>query len=275
MTTVQRIIKYCALAFALFIIVSIFYSIGFGLSIISEVVGPEKSYEEEVIENVKDIEIKQASFQNLTINIDHANFIVKTGKSLKVESNSSNIKVKEEGQKLTIKEKNKNWFGRTKTSSVILTIPEDTIFDNVKIDTGAGKIEIESITTRKLDFELGAGSTKIKELNVLNEADIEGGAGKIEILSGSIHDLDLDIGVGKFVLYSTLTGNTKVDAGVGEANIVVLNAFENYRVQLEKGIGTVKLQGDSVSDGIYGTGMNFIDIDGGVGSFSIDFKSEI
>ena len=49
--------------------------------------------------------------------------------------------------------------------------------------------------------------------------------------------------------------------------------MNDYNISLDKGIGSATLAGNSMDDNTqYGTGSNKIDIDGGVGSISIDFK---
>ena len=52
-------------------------------------------------------------------------------------------------------------------------------------------------------------------------------------------------------------------------NINLLDKIENYKIKIEKGLGTVKINNDSVKNGIYGEGTNSIEIDGGVGSINI------
>ena len=58
-------------------------------------------------------------------------------------------------------------------------IPENIMtFDEVKIETGAGKINIQSLNTQGLYLELGAGDVYIENLIVAKEAKIDGGARK-------------------------------------------------------------------------------------------------
>ena len=51
MTTIQRIIKYCAIAFAIFIIISIVSSILFGLNTFSEILGFARTEREPELSN--------------------------------------------------------------------------------------------------------------------------------------------------------------------------------------------------------------------------------
>lgn len=269
MTSAQRVIKYLALGFAIFLIVTIFSSIMFGASILSNVFDDDS----DIMEELKDLNVDGENISVLDIDIRAANLIVKNGDTLKVETNNKYINYKLVGNKLIVKEKKHNLFSRKSKSDLVIYIPTGFVFDGVSIEAGAGKLNIEEINTRILDIDFGAGKTDINNLVVQNDAEIDGGAGEISIRGGSINNLDLDVGVGKFTLYSRLTGNTKIDAGVGELNINLLDNIENYRISVEKGIGSAKLNNENIkNEKTYGNGINNINIDGGVGSININTK---
>ena len=144
-------------------------------------------------------------------------------------------------------------------------------FKNVKISAGAGKIQVENINTENLDLELGAGETIINKLNVTNDCKIESGAGKVSILSGKIDDLNLDIGI--IEITSSITGNSKIDAGIGNLDLRIQDNKENYTIESDSGIGNIKIDGTKISDDSkYGNGKNIIKIDGGIGNIDIEFN---
>jgi len=270
MTSAQRIIKYLALGFAIFLIFSILSGIMFGISTVSNVFDDSDS---DILEDLKDLNITGDNVSVLDIDIKAANLIIKTGDKLKVETNNKYIKYNQDGNKIIIKEKRHNWFFRKHKSDLVVYVPENFVFDGVSIDTGAGKIEAEDINTKILNIDFGAGKATINNLVVETLAEIDGGAGEISILNGSINNLDLDVGVGKFTLNSKLTGNTDIDAGVGELDINLLGFMEDYKIRVEKGIGSAKLNNqDMKNEIVYGTGINNIDIDGGIGSINIITK---
>lgn len=269
MTSAQRVIKYLALGFAVFLIITIFSSIMFGLSTVSNVFDDDS----DIMGDLKDLNITGDNISVLDIDINAANLVIKTGEELKVETNNKYINYRLDSNKLIIKEKKHNWFFKKNKSDLVVYIPENFVFDGVSINTGAGKIEVEEINTRVLDIDFGAGKATINNLVVDSRAEIDGGAGEISILNSSINNLDLDVGVGEFTLNSKLTGNTKIDAGVGELNINVLGSIEDYEIRVDKGIGSAKLNDqDMKNERIYGTGINSIDIDGGIGSIYITTK---
>ncbi len=273
MTTLQKVIKYLALAFAFFIIVNIISAILFGIYSLASVLGLKQSESEPAqTDSLKDMTVNMESNQiaTLKIELEHTNLKIQKGEALKVESNSSHISCTQNHNQLVIKEKEHNWFLNNDASELIIYIPEDKTLDHVKMDTGAGEIYIEKLQTRELDFEIGAGKVEIQNLNVLNKAQIDGGAGKVEVLDGEINNLDLDMGVGETILNTKLSGNNDIDAGVGKLEIELTDEIENYTIKVKKGIGSITIDEKEAADNtVYGSGETYIKVDGGVGAIII------
>lgn len=269
MTTAQKVIKYSALAFAIFLIISIFSGIMIGVSKLSNIFRSDDTISKEL----GDLNIKNTNITQLDIDINYANLIIKTGDTLKVETNNKNIDYQEKNDKLIIKEKKYNWFKTKNESDLIIYVPNNYSFNDISIEAGAGKVNLENINTKKLELDLGAGKAIISNLVVTQSSEIEGGAGEINIKNSSINNLDLDCGAGKFTLNSKLNGNNKIDAGIGKLDITILGNREDYKIIVDKGIGTAKIDSESIKDGkVYGSGLNSLTIDGGVGSININFK---
>ena len=197
MTFWQKVIKYLAIALAIFLIVNI---IGAILSIIGIIGGipfstntitdvkeeivqesPEYLKQPEVIADNINIE----DIVKVEIEVKYSNLEIKKG-DFKVESNDTNVKCTQKGNELIVKETENNWLRNKERNKVIIYIPENKEFNEIEIDTGAGNIEIESLNTKDLSFSIGAGKVEINNLKVTNEAEIDGGAGKVDILSGEI-----------------------------------------------------------------------------------------
>jgi len=272
MTTAQKIIKYFAIALAFSIILGILSCIMYGLSTISNFF----SDKDNSIENLKDIDINSSLVSILDIDILSSNLIIKEGDVLKIETNSEYITTNQNNNKIIIKEKKHNWFIKNDKSDLIVYIPKNFVFDGISIDAGAGKIEIENISTKILEFDLGAGKTTIDNLYVSGSAEIDGGAGEITIQNSSINNLDLDTGIGECSLVSKLIGKSEINMGVGKLDITLIGSIDDYRIYAEKGIGSIKLNNESIkSNKSYGNGINSIDISGGIGSINVILKNEI
>ena len=137
--------------------------------------------------------------------------------------------------------------------------------DETKIETGAGKINIEKLNTQSLYLELGAGDVYIENLSVTKESKIDGGIGKTELKTCEINNLKANLGMGEFSFNGKLTGKSEIDSGVGAININLLDNANSYTIDVDKGIGSVTLDGQKLEmDRVYGNGENYIDIDGGI-----------
>ena len=276
MTTAQKVIKYIALGFAAFLIVTIISAIlsgGYALLRAFGLIHVDKNI---VTEELKVISSEVKEISTLKIDLSCTNLDVKIGDNFKVETNNSKITFTNDNGSVKIKEENRNWLNNNKKSNLIIYIPGDMIaIDETKIETGAGKINIEKLNTQSLYLELGAGDVYIKNLTVTKEAKIDGGLGRTELKSCEINNLKANLGMGEFVFNGKLIGKNEIDSGVGAIDIDLMDNKGNYKINVSKGLGNVTLDGQKLEmDRVYGTGENYLDVDGGIGEIKIEFKEE-
>lgn len=269
MTTFQKIVKYLAMAFAIFLVVSIVGGILGAVGVISGISQTDGTNEDVTVYSVS------SNITCLDVSIHAADLTVKEAEGFSVESNLKNLSVEEKNGTLLIKEK-KRGFSLNDTAAVLtLYIPKGILFEKARVETGAGRLTADVLSANELVLELGAGEVKISELNAKRSAEMEGGAGKITINGGNLNDLEFEMGVGQLNLTSSILGNSKLELGVGEANLTLIGTKEDYRLDLEKGIGSITVDGESITgeNAIVGSGANRLDVDGGVGSVHISFRA--
>ncbi len=268
MTLFQKIVKYCAMAFAILLIAGIF-------SGIFSVVGLLDAFssEDAVLEEQKNYPVS-GEITELDMEIAAAKLVVKEGEAFSVKSNLKHLAVEENGGKLIVKEK--NHFGKALAdASLTLVLPKNTVFEKLSIKTGAGRLSADTLSAEHLNLELGAGEVVIGTLTASASAEIEGGAGKITISQGSLKNLDLAMGVGRLELCAELLGESDLELGIGESNLTLLGTKEDYTVAIEKGIGSISFDGESLSsNGRKGSGPSFVDVEGGVGAIRLNFQAK-
>ena len=270
MTTFQKVIKYLAMAFAIFLIVTIIGGILNAIGLFGGFFAGDA-----VTEDMQTYSVS-TDIRNLDIEINAADFYIKEGEAFSVESNLKNLKVDDSDGRLTIRDLTKNnFFGGNPYGNAVLTIyvPTGTVFGNIHLITGAGRVTVESLSAETIDFVFGAGEVSISSIVATKSADIEGGAGRITISSGALNNLDMDMGVGELNLTSALSGECRLDMGIGESNITLIGNKNDYKLELEKGLGSVSVDGKDVSDfGSSGNGTNTIVIKGGIGAINVKFE---
>ena len=277
MTTLQKVIKYLALAFAIFLTVSIVGGILSAVGLLGSLFSDDDAEWGDVIGETKTYTVS-SEISDLNIQINAADFYIKEGNSFSVESNLKNLEVDEKNGCLTLKDLTKiKLNGSNAYENAVLTIyvPAGMAFDNVNIKTGAGRFTVDSLSAATIGFELGAGDVTISKLIAEKSANIEGGAGRITISDGAIKNLDLEMGLGQLNLTAALTGDCNLDSGVGEMNVTLLGSKDDYELDIEKGIGNITVDGKNVTDfGSSGNGSNEVDIHGGVGAINVRFNNE-
>ena len=263
----QKTIKYLAMAFAILLSVSIISGICGGIASLSFIFGHKT-----VSGELKTYPVNE-DVEELIIDISAADLSIQTGDKFRIESNHKYLKVKESNGKLILSEEEKWLASNPEGIRVVIYIPEDVHFTSADLDTGVGSVKIESLSADVLDLDLGAGEAQIDRLTAAKRAKINGGAGELSIKQGMLRNVDLNLGVGELNLTGSILGESKLDYGIGEANVTLLGTEEDYRIELDKGVGEAKIEGESMQDdSVYGSGENRIDIDGGIGELHIEFQ---
>ena len=262
----QKIIKYCAIAFAIFIIYEIIFGI---ITLVTSIVGIE-----EYSSNVEEISTKKipTNISKLDIDISVSNLKIEKSNKFEISAND-NIKATRKNNTLYIEEKSKKILNRRKENDVTLFIPNNYVFENIELDTKAGKLEIDTLNVNNLELDLGAGNVEIDTLNVIDKAKINTGAGNFIVNHGIINNLDLNMGLGNINIKTKLLGNNIIERGVGTINLTLFGNPDDYKIDINKGIGSVKINGDKITESrIIGEGINTISIDEGVGTLEINYQ---
>lgn len=265
MTTLQKVIKCCAIAFAVILIAGI---VGGIVRICSFFAGDGTVGEMQTYTVSQDI-------TQLVIDIGAADLEIKEGDSFSVQSNLKKLTVEEKNGCLRIIEKQTLFHNTIKDAVLTVTMPTGVVLNKGEITTGAGRVSVAYLSVNSLELELGAGEVNIHRLTAVHTSKIKGGAGKVTITDATLANLDLEMGVGELVFSGALTGNCDWECGVGATKLTLAGSREDYTVSLAKGLGEATVDGTSLADGaVVGSGTNKIDIEGGVGSIKIDFQAQ-
>lgn len=281
MTSFQKVIKYGAIVFAIYLCVLI---IGMIVSAITAIFGITLGLE--MFENSKSTEPMltkwEQEYTNITtldIDLSVCKLDIKKGDRLKVDvSNvSDQFKCEAEGDKLKIKDENlnKNMFNTLDYKpEVTLYIPETMEFEEINIETGVNETNIESLKADRVNLKMGVGKYQVNFLSA-RYAKIEAGAGEAEIKHAEIEELKLDGGIGKLVLTSKITQKADIDSGVGKMELNLIGLITDYKIKAETGLGNFTIDGQRVKDNqTLGNGNTTIKIEAGVGETVVNFQKD-
>lgn len=204
-----------------------------------------------------DIDLKTA---NLEIKLGDKLLVSTTNKYVTIYQNDNNIVIQEKKHSLLSKDNNK----------VIITVPDNFLLDIVEIDISSGSIKIDKLETKRLNLDLGSGTTKINNLLVTDKTKIDCGSGKFLLNNGNLSNLNLDTGLGDTILNAKIIGNSNIETDIGKLELNLIGSINDYELTIDKGVGSIKLNNESLKDkSVVGTGNNYLLIEGGIGLTSI------
>ena len=208
-----------------------------------------------------------SEYHSLDIKINAADFYIELSDKFSIESNLKDLSIKE----VVVHKIEKSV---SYTDAIFkLYIPNDIVFEEVDIESGAGRFTLNSLSAKSIELEFGAGQVNIASINASSSIDIEGGAGEINISSGSLNNLSLKMGVGSLNLTATLNGKSNLEFGVGESNMTLIGSKDDYSFNIKAGIGSISIDGKAYSEfNNNKNAQNEIIIKGGVGALNVSFK---
>ena len=248
MNGAQRIIKVCGILFAVLLSFSIISSIVAAVAGI----GAIAIYSDNKVEDVISFSNEYTGIDSIYIDAAAANIAIVKGDTFKVDALNvpDAYKILQDGTTLKVTVKNIWYVGNNEGSKLTIYVP--TEISSLDMDVAAGDINVDGI--------------------VVKAAKIKAGVGRVVFNNTDITNLELKAGVGQTIYNGSLKGKCRIECGVGETNIALTNGEQNYTLNLDKGLGNISVNGKSVSDEhTEGTGINEINIEGGVGSISVNY----
>lgn len=166
-----------------------------------------------------------------------------------------------------------NGKSTSKNRKVTITLPKNTTLNNCTISSGTGSLDISDITTSDFVLSNGTGSLNASRITA-DSADIQCGTGSVELKDIYFKETNLETGTGSTNISGQLEGNTDIDSGMGSINIKLKGSNRDYNFDIEKGLGSLTVDGTSYKElnTDYSGVTNDIDISGGMGSITIEFQ---
>lgn len=279
----KRAIKGGALAFAIFLVCIIISALCGTAMLAARIFGVWDNWSTDtepgeitVIENGSwagwTPEDTKRNLRELEIDVSTASVRIVEADKFRVETNNKRIKDSYQDGKLRLEEEDLGFWQDDWDTELVVYLPHNLELRKADLSFGAAQVDLERLAAEEVKLDLGAGKAVVRQLFATRTAEVDGGAGVLEILDGEIRNLDLDMGVGKTVLKAKLLGSSSVDAGVGKLEVGLMGNRDDYRISVQKGLGSIKIDDQEVDgDTIYGAGMTELKINGGVGAIEVRF----
>ncbi|AFA48523.1 DUF4097 family beta strand repeat-containing protein [Acetobacterium woodii] len=268
-------IKYLAIAFGLVLSLGIISLIvNGGISVIKSfgLIGEENQQTKQ--QTTPYIQLYTGDLDAIYVNLNVGSVTLQTGDVFKVEGTNlpKNLDVTFEQGKLSIEDDRFlfNFIHPSQKPRLSITIPEDTSLKILELDLGAGQGKLSQISAQKLIVKQGAGELVANNLKA-DSGQLEGGAGAVHFSDVQLHDFDIDGGVGLIDIQGIISGNMKLNCGIGQTKLAISGPVDDYYINADPGLGTITVNDRKISENGFGSksAPNYIDIDGGIGMVNL------
>jgi hypothetical protein len=276
MSVAQRVVKYCAIAFGIFIvfiIVSAIVGALTGILGLTTFISNDKS---EYKTNLEKNFSEYSTISDIYVDVGIAKLNVYDGSSLKVDAKnmSERFECKVVGKTLYIKDNlcgkiNFGWFNNI-DPVINLYIPQSMSLNETNIKTGVGDVRIDKLTTNKLYLSTGIGKTKIDNLKTTALTKLTCGVGELDIDNANITDLILENGIGETSIKGKILGNSSIKGGIGEIDLRVSGNSNDYDITKKSGIGNIDIGYNSNKASTLAK-KYILSVESGIGSIKINF----
>lgn len=224
-----------------------------------------------------------ATVKRVDINLKASSLVIREGNgtgtyaakgfgsgSLRISSDNDSLKI-EEGEWEHLID-----FGNDAPKPVLeIELPSGVTLESCRVHVGAGSARFENVSVGDFDVDSGAGSLKGSSLTA-KTAKFETGAGSIDLDGCAFEETKVSTGAGRFAFSGMPGKRTEISAGAGSVEMTVKGKKNDYRIEYTRGVGSVKVDGESFTGMGNGTAGNWnadrrIKVSSGVGSVRIDF----
>jgi hypothetical protein len=284
MNSFQRLIKYCAIAFAILLAIGI---ITFIVNIVYGIVS---------FSNISKLRVEKSEYRTVdydetftgvsSLDIDNStgSLGIQIGDSFRVEGRDvfEGFKAEVDGRgtlKVSDNESGFRLWGfhfdgfNSPKSKVTIYVPADFVAEEVRIATGAGAVNLEELTTEYLYISAGAGNINGRNLKA-DKVRVDGGVGSISLGNVDFRNTNFNCGVGNVYLSGVLQEENQFDCGVGEVELELIGDINDYNLDIEAGVGSIRINGRKIEelDQENRSAKHSIEVDGGVGNVRIDIE---
>ncbi|MDD5900119.1 MAG: DUF4097 family beta strand repeat-containing protein [Lachnospiraceae bacterium] len=304
MNGIQKVIKYCAMAFAIFLSVMILGSIvtavlgvTAGVTGITELAESKERIqlsEQYSVEDARSLEIK-----NILVDCQ-AEITVERGEKLSIEAFdvTDDYEIRcANGTFCIVQDRPAvrfNWifnFGNSGVQEkVVVTIPAELSTEQITVKSGSYKVFMKELNTEKLCIDSGSGKVSVADVQSA-DTELYTGSGSVRVEDSSLGRLVLDSGSGAITMNHVTAENAKFDSGSGAVSfdgkltgrcefktgsgavsLSLEGREEDYRLKADCGSGTFRVNGKKREDGSYGTNVEGeLLFDTGSGSVNLEF----
>ena len=278
MTGFQKFIKYAAIAFGIYLSITIVLAL---LGIARGLVRASKNDEfKDIVTDreeykTEDITRNYENIKNLEVNVEETELIIRNGDTFKIEGTNipDKMEIEQKGNQLSISDEELPSSFSDGNMVMTIYIPEDTKLDNIDLEINYVPADIQKLNTANLKLDIYNNYCEIDEI-IADNMEFKNEKGNIDIYDAEIGRLLFDSESGVEDVSLDITGNAEINLEYSYTDMNLIGTQEDYQINTKNQSGNIYIDGTTITSNseTLGSGNAKINLDNVHADIFISFR---
>ena len=278
MTGFQKFIKYAAIAFGIYLSITIVLTL---LGIARGLVRASKNDEfKDIVTDreeykTEDITRTYENIRNLEVNVEETELIIRNGDTFRIEGTNipDRMEIEQEGNQLSISDEElpSSFFDGNMVMTIY--IPEDTKLDTIDLEINYVPADIQKLNATNLKLDIYNNYCEIDEI-IADNMEFKNEEGNIDIYNAEIGRLLFDSESGVEDVSLDITENAEINLEYSYTDMNLIGKQEDYQISTKNQAGNIYIDGETITSNAetWGSGSTKINLDNVKADIFISFR---
>lgn len=278
MTGFQKFIKYGAIAFGIYLSITIVFVL---LGIARGFVGASRNDEfkdltrDEEEYHTENITRTYENIKNLEVNVEETELIIRNGDTFRIEGTNipDRMEIEQDGDRLKVSDEELPSSFSDENIVVTIYVPEEIKLDTIDLEINYVPADIEKLNTTNLKLDIYNNYCEIDEI-IADNMEFKNEEGNLDIYDAEVGRLLFDSESGVEDVSLDITGNAEINLEYSYTDMNLIGAQEDYQISTRNQSGNIYVDGETITSNAetWGSGNTKINLDNVHADIFITFR---
>ena len=278
MTGFQKFIKYAAIAFGIYLSITIVLVL---LGIARGFVGASRNDEfRDLVRDreeyhTEDITRNYENIKRLEVNVEETELIIRNGDAFRIEGTNipDRMEIEQDGDTLKVSDEELPSSFSDENMVVTIYIPEDVKLDNIDLEINYVSADIQKLNATNLKLDVYSNYCEIDKI-IVDNMEFKNEEGNIDIYDAEIGRLLFDSESGVEDVSLDITGNAEINLEYSYTDMNLIGTQEDYQINTKNQSGNIYIDGTTITSNseTLGSGNAKVNLDNVHADIFISFR---
>ena len=251
MTGFQKFIKYAAIAFGIYLSITIVLVL---LGIARGFVGASRNDEfRDLVRDreeyhTEDITRNYENIKRLEVNVEETELIIRNGDAFRIEGTNipDRMEIEQDGDTLKVSDEELPSSFSDENMVVTIYIPEDVKLDNIDLEINYVSADIQKLNATNLKLDVYSNYCEIDKI-IADNMEFKNEEGNIDIYDAEIGRLLFDSESGVEDVSLDITGNAEFNLEYSYTDMNLIGKEEDYQISTRNKSGNIYIDDETIT----------------------------